>query len=343
MRKFPFKQSVKTISRGVRNWFNGKPIVISFEVTDSCTCYCKHCDHGGPRDDDRNLKPADYRRYTDALCPCVVQVSGGEPLMRPDLIEILRNIKSADGLPYLILVSNWSQMTEEKYLQLRAEGVNQFSVSLDFPDERHDDFRGLPGLYSRLEKLMPKLAAYGYDDIVLNNCITRPNHTYINQIADKAREWGVNVSYSAYTYRRTQNRAYFLETPEELAELKKQLDQIKARMDDSKWIVNSCTTIDATYEYFRKGGAPGCKAGARFLVVTSDGNLQPCSMQFTKYPLADRQKMVEEFTCHNSCDQCYVSIRSYLDTTLPRLFYEMVSGFFSFSGDQNGKQASPAC
>jgi MoaA/NifB/PqqE/SkfB family radical SAM enzyme len=343
MRKFPFTQSVKTISRGVNNWFNRRPIVISFEVTDSCTCFCKHCDHGGPRDNSRNLKPSDYRRYTNALRPCVVQVSGGEPLMRPDLIEIIRNIKSADGLPYLILVSNWSQMTEEKYLELRKEGVNQFSVSLDFPDQRHDDFRGLPGLYSRLEKLIPRLASFGFDDIVLNNCITRPNHTYINQIADKAREWGVNVSYSAYTYRRTQNREYFLETPGELAELDKQLEQIKARMDDSKWIVNSCATIDATYEYFKNGGTPGCKAGWRFLVVTSDGSLQPCSMQFQKYPLGDRGKMIREFTNHNTCDQCYVSIRSYLDKSLPRLFYEMVSGFFSFSSEQNPSRTSSSC
>ncbi len=343
MRKFPFSQSIKTITRGVNNWFTDHPIVISFEVTDSCTCYCKHCDHGGPRDNARNLRPSDYRRYVDVLRPCAVQVSGGEPLLRPDLLEIVRNIKTADGLPYLILVSNWSTMTEEKYLELREAGINQFSVSLDFPDQRHDEFRGLSGLYARLEKLVPRLAAYGFDDIVLNNCITRPNLPYINAIADKARAWGVNVSYSAYTFRRTQNRLYFIESPEELAELKRQLDKIKERMDDSKWIVNSCTTIDATYEYFRNGGIPGCKAGWRFLVVTSDGFIQPCSMQFKRYRLEDREKLIEEFTRQNTCDECYVSIRSYLDKSLPRLFYEMVGGFFSFSGNQDGNRSSQAC
>ena len=52
--------------------------------------------------------------------------------MRNDLLEIVRNVKSPNGLPYLILVSNWSGMTEEKYLQLREAGINQFSVSLTF-------------------------------------------------------------------------------------------------------------------------------------------------------------------------------------------------------------------
>lgn len=336
MRRLPFSESVRTIVRGVNNWLAERPIVVSFEVTDSCTCYCRHCDHGGPRDTSRNMKPADFRRYMDALRPCAVQVSGGEPLLRSDLLEIIKNIKSPDGLPYLILVSNWSTMTEEKYLKLHEAGVHQFSVSLDFPDERHDAFRRLPGLYARLEKLIPKLAAYGYDDIVLNCCITRVNLPEINAIADKASEWGVNVSYSAYTYRRTQNREYFLDTPEELTELRRQLEQIKARMDGSNWIVNSCTTLDATFDYFKRGGTPGCRAGMRFLVVTSDGYLQPCSTQFKRYRLEDRDQLIREFTRHNTCDQCYVSIRSYLDKTLPRLFYEMVGGFFSLTSRENG-------
>lgn len=330
MRRVPFTESLKTIARGVNNWFAERPIVISFEVTDSCTCYCRHCDHGGPRDNSRNLKPADYRRYMETLRPCAVQLSGGEPLFREDLLEIIQHVKSPDGLPYLILVSNWSGMTEEKYLRFHESGVNQFSVSLDFPDQRHDDFRGYPGLFAKLERLVPKLASHGYDDIVINNCITRQNLPYINAIADKAREWGVNVSYSAYTFRRTQCWDHFIDKPEEISALKDQLLRIKARMGDSNWIVNSCTTLDATYDYFERGGTPGCKAGLRFLVVTSDGLLQPCSMQFKRFPLEERDRLVEEFTQTNMCDECYVSIRSYLDKTLPQLFYEMVRGHFSF-------------
>ena len=97
MRKVPVAESLRIIGRGTANWFAERPLVVSFEVTDGCTCYCKHCDHGGPKDDSRNLKPADYRRYMDALKPCVVQISGGEPLMRKDVAEIVRNIKLRFG------------------------------------------------------------------------------------------------------------------------------------------------------------------------------------------------------------------------------------------------------
>lgn len=329
MRKVPFAASLRIIARGTVNWVAQRPIVVSFEVTDSCTCYCLHCDHGGPRDDASNLKPADYRRYMETLRPCVVQISGGEPLMRTDLTEIVRNIKSDNGVPYTILVSNWSEMTEERYLELIAAGVDQFSVSLDFPDRRHDDFRVHPGLYDHLEGLIPKVAKYGHDNIVLNSCITSSNVTEINAMADKAREWGVNICYSAYSARRTGCRNYLL-NDEQLEVLQGEFARVEERRDDTNWIVNAPSTLEATSLYFTLRGTPGCKAGLRFLVVTPNGELQPCSMQFKRYPLEDRDRMVEEFTDHNECDQCYVSIRSYLDKSFPQLVKENVGSYLSF-------------
>jgi MoaA/NifB/PqqE/SkfB family radical SAM enzyme len=251
--------------------------------------------------------------------------------MRDDVVEIVRTIKTGPRPPYTILVSNWSLMTEQKYLDLRDAGIDQFSVSLDFPDERHDDFRVYPGLYRQLEDLVPRLARLGHDDIVLNSCITSENVGEIGAIADKAREWGVNLCYSAYSARRTGCRDYFLDTPLQLAELNTQLDRVEARRDETNWIVNAPTTIEATRRYFANGGMPGCKAGLRFLVVTADGALQPCSMQFQRYPLEQRPRMIEEFARTNRCDQCYVSIRSYLDKSFPQLLWENVRGFLSVS------------
>ncbi len=220
-------------------------------------------------------------------------------------------------------------MTEEKYLALREAGIDQFSVSLDFPDERHDDFRVYPGLYRHLEDLVPRLAQLGHDDIVLNSCITSENVGEIGAIADKAREWGVNLCYSAYSARRTGCRDYFLETPEQLARARTaQLDRVEARRDSRptgsstrppRWTPRAATSPTAA--------RPAAQAGLRFLVVTADGALQPCSMQFHRYPLEDRARMIAEFTRHNQCDECYVSIRSYLDKSFPQLLWENVSGF----------------
>jgi MoaA/NifB/PqqE/SkfB family radical SAM enzyme len=343
MRKVPLSESLKIIARGSQNWIAQRPIVVSFEVTDACTCYCRHCDHGGPKDESRNLKPADYKRYMDVLNPCVVQVSGGEPLMRTDLEDVVRNIKQDSGLPYIILVSSWSLMSEQRYLGLRKAGVDQFSVSLDFPDNRHDDFRCYPGLYDHLDDVIPKCASHGYDDIVLNTCITSANLEEINGAADQAQKWGVNICYSAYSARRTGNREYFPGAPEQLTILNEQLNRVEARRNGSNYIVSAPTTLAATREYFERGGAPGCKAGLRFLVVTADGHLQPCSMQFRKYALDQQPKMIEEFTKHNTCDECYVAIRSNLDKTFPQLLWENVTHYLSFKGASSNGAGGGGC
>jgi MoaA/NifB/PqqE/SkfB family radical SAM enzyme len=230
-------------------------------------------------------------------------------------------------------------MTEQRYLELREAGVDQFSVSLDFPDRRHDDFRCYPGLYDHLSDVIPACARHGYDDIVLNTCITSANLDEINGAADQAQKWGVNICYSAYSPRRTGNREFFPTAPEQIRKLREHFDRIEARRNGSNYIVSAPSTLQATREYFENAGAPGCKAGLRFLVVTADGYLQPCSMQFKKYPLEQQAKMVDEFTKNNKCDECYVAIRSNLDKTFPRLLRENVARYFSFNSSSNGNSS----
>ena len=162
------------IARGTWSFCINRPLVVSFELTHSCTANCRHCDKGGMKPDPPGLLRAeDYAELRSLLKPMAVQLSGGEPLLRGDLAEIVRAVKEPNGLPYTILVTNGRLLTEEKYLALRPLGINQFSISLDFPDSRHDDFRRSPGLYAHLEKLVPALARHGYDDVALNTAITR--------------------------------------------------------------------------------------------------------------------------------------------------------------------------
>ena len=60
-------------------------------------------------------------------------------------------------------------------------------------------------------------------------------------------------------------------------------------------------------------------------------------MQFKRYDLHDQAKMVSEFTARNTCDECYVAIRSSLDKPFFQLLGENLSGFFSFSNSAPGK------
>jgi MoaA/NifB/PqqE/SkfB family radical SAM enzyme len=139
---------------------------------------------GGVIKDEKQIKPEEYGELTQRLKPIAAQISGGEPLLREDIADIVKAIKQA-GVQYAILVTNGVLLNESSYLQLREAGVNQFSVSLDFPDERHDEFRQRPGLYKRLEQSLPRMASLGFQDIILNTAITKANLREILPLAKR--------------------------------------------------------------------------------------------------------------------------------------------------------------
>jgi MoaA/NifB/PqqE/SkfB family radical SAM enzyme len=335
VRTIPFARAARMIARGTWSFCTSRPLVVSFELTHSCTSDCRHCDKGGIKPEPPGLmRAADYRRLRAALKPMAVQLSGGEPLLRKDLEDIVRAVKEPSGLPYTILVTNGRLFTEEKYLALRALGVNQFSISLDFPDERHDDFRRSPGLYAHLAELVPTLAARGHDDVALNAAITRENLPALRDIYERAKQWGVNISYSAYTPLRTHSMDHYIQSTEDLALLRRTLGELVALKARNGRIANSPWTLSGIHDFFLHGTIPGCQAGRRFLVVTPTGGLRACSMFDQTY--SSQKEILEKWVPANECGGCYVSIRSYLDASFWTLLKDNVSSrVFSRNGRAN--------
>jgi MoaA/NifB/PqqE/SkfB family radical SAM enzyme len=302
-------QATKLVRRGIHNYITKRPLAVGYEVTLSCNLNCRHCDLGRFIKDEKQIKPEEYGNLTRRLRPVVALFSGGEPLLRKDIAAIVKAVKQADGTPYLILVTNGVLLNESNYLQLHEAGVNQFSVSLEFPDERQDEFRGRPGLYKRLEQTLPRLAKLGFRDVLLNTAINKSNLREILPLAKRAIEWGVDISYSAYTPLRTGSKDYCLNNEEDLGILRQAINELIALRKRDNHIVNAEAILLNTLKFFEQGYLPGCKAGIRSLVVMPDGSLVPCSMHRIK--CATQKEMVEKFSRTNQCDGCYCGLRSY--------------------------------
>jgi MoaA/NifB/PqqE/SkfB family radical SAM enzyme len=322
-------QGIELLGRATRNYITNRLIIVSYEVTLSCNCDCRHCDLGGVIKDEQQIKPQEYRALTERLKPLAAQISGGEPLLRKDIAAIVKAIKQG-GVRYAILVTNGLLLNDSNYLQLREAGVNQFSVSLDFPDERHDEFRRRPGLYKRLDENLPRLAKLGFRDIILNTAITKANLREILPLARKAAEWGVDISYSAYTALRTGNEDYCLNNGEDLRIVRQAVDDVIALKKQSTRLANPERTLRDTLKFFEQGYMPNCKAGRRFLVVMPDGSLVPCSHHRSKY--TSQKEMIKKFSRTNRCGNCYVAIRSYTEMSflgqvknIPRYTQHIVS------------------
>jgi len=269
------------------------------------------------------MGPADYKRYSEMLRPGVCQISGGEPLLRDDLEDIVRAIKRPSGLPLVVCVTNSWLLDEKRYLSLKGAGVSLFSISLDFPDQRHDDFRGIPGLFAKMSELVPYLCRkYGRKDVVLNTALTRMNFAEIPSLVAKAEEWGTQISFSAYSVLRTGDQSLCITSPEDLALLRSHIEWAKEHKRHSDVILNSRWILEQTYQFFARGGRRGCQAARRFIVVRPDGLLNGCSM-FPHLKFRSRREAVKGFAdTRKSCDQCYVSIRASTERPLIRLIQD---------------------
>ncbi|KPK96294.1 hypothetical protein AMJ80_00860 [bacterium SM23_31] len=320
-------KAVKMLYRGLKNYFANKPVCVSFEVLNSCNLNCHHCNWGG-QIEETLLTPEQIRDIYLRFKPPVVQISGGEPLLRDDIDDIFRALKQDNCVPYLILVSNAYLMTEEHYIKLNEAGVDQFSISLDFPDERHDYFRRQPGLFGHLNKLIPRLSSLGYDNIILNTAITHENYKYLREIVDLAEKWGVYMSFSAYTILRTANRDFCINEQEELERLKRIIDELIQLKKERQRIVTSEITLKRTYEFFKHSKITGCKAGKRFFVIPPDGLLLPCAMHRNRL-FSTQAEMIEEFSNHNKCGSCFVAIRSMTDLPFMSFIKSTLSSYLS--------------
>lgn len=319
----PLKHAPKLIWHGTKNYFTRKPLVVSFETTLSCNADCEHCDLGGSLPAESRLRPDQFRRWVAEFHPPVIQLSGGEPLLRDDIIDVVRAVKINPFFPYTILVSNAWELTLDKYIALREAGVNQFSLSLDFPDDRHDAFRHIPGLFAHLDEVLPSAAALGHGDVVLNTAITSANVRDLPAIVETARRWGVCLSFSVYTPLRTRDFTLVVSDPDDVKFVGDVFEKCLRREGVYESVVNSKFNLAGILGFIRDGEVPGCKAGMRFFVVRPDGLLNPCSLQRTHFKT--QKKMLEDFTRTNRCGGCYVSIRSYVEVPYVKLLWENVS------------------
>ncbi len=323
MPHIPLKYAPKLIFYGTRNYFTSKPLVISFEVTLSCNANCKHCDLGGRVKDEKRLSPDEIAKIYNRFKSPVIQISGGEPLLRKDLPEVISKIKHNRFFPYTILVTNGWLLNRERFLKLKEAGVNQFSISLDFPDERHDEFRVMKGLFERLNKVIPQLAKNSGGEIVLNTAITSLNVREIPKIVETAKRWGVCISFSVYTPLRTQDDSLSIKSEEDIAFLEDIFKKCKNREGIYDAVVNSSQNLDGLLKFIKNGEVPNCQSGKRFFVVRPEGYLNPCSLH--RIDFTDQKEMIKKFTSKNKCGRCYVSIRSYVEVSFLKLLWENVS------------------
>lgn len=299
-------RTISLAKRGIKNYFTKRPFCVSFEVTHNCNARCKHCHLGGPVDEER-ASPQKYGELCQQIKPVIAQLSGGEPLLRRDLEQIVEALSNPNRAPYIVVTTNGALLTKERYLTLREAGVDKFSISLDYPDERHDEFRGIPGLFNRIRTLIKELSSENDKAITLCCVVQSDNFRDLIRMAELAREWNVILNFSTYTPLRTHDKNYMLSS-EELQEFKEIIKRLLDFKKKNKNIFTSDYVFKNMINFFNDGYIPNCRTGERFFNVNPDGTLSPCGLIITNYK--SPKELNKRFSKNSTCIYCYTSIRA---------------------------------
>jgi MoaA/NifB/PqqE/SkfB family radical SAM enzyme len=252
---------------------NQRPLTVSIEVTKRCNARCDFCDYWKISDRDEMTDYTDVVRRFD---PLVVVFTGGEPMLRRDLVSIAKAIKEVPGFRYLTLLTHGGFLSEQKIKDLVAAGVNQINISMNYPDPRQDTERGIPGLFEKLERTVPKMVKEGYSVFTFASMLMVDNMHDAEPLIRLAHSWGINIAFSGYNDMKNGNQGHFV-SPEKMSEFRSVCARIKELKRELGNVMTSDYFFDTLPEFYEKRDLPGCQAGKIMIHVAPDGMVQPCA------------------------------------------------------------------
>jgi GTP 3',8-cyclase len=167
---------------------------LRLSITDRCNFRCTYCSPaswGGKKD---LLTPAEFERIVSVFAAMGIQrvrLTGGEPLIRPDILEIAQRISATPGVRRVAITTNASHL-ERLAVPLREAGVSQLNLSLDTLSE--DTFRRISkqGDFAATLRGIDAAAQAGYDSLKLNAVVMRGiNDSEAPALARYAHERGI--------------------------------------------------------------------------------------------------------------------------------------------------------
>ncbi len=169
------------------------PLVMSWNVTRECNMKCSHCYiNATDKKLINELTTQEAKNLMDQIyqvsAPLLI-LSGGEPLLRPDIFELI-SYGSKKGLK-MGLGSNGSLIDEDVARKLKEAGIATVSISLDSNiAAQHDEFRGVAGAW---EKAVAACKALRKNNVLVqvNATLTQQNYNQIDDIMSLAENIGV--------------------------------------------------------------------------------------------------------------------------------------------------------
>lgn len=173
--------------------YDETPLIVTWETTQACSLSCDHCraDAVGSRHPDE-LTTDEGRTLVDQVAAFdpspVLVLSGGDPLERPDLFDLLKY--ATERVPTAVTPAPTPSLDRETVRRLAALGVRRMALSLDgATPAAHDDFRGEPGSFATVRRGARWAETVGLD-VQVNTTVTAETADQLPAIADRVADLG---------------------------------------------------------------------------------------------------------------------------------------------------------
>ncbi|MBI2866634.1 MAG: radical SAM protein [Chloroflexi bacterium] len=252
------------------------PALVSWNLTRACNLRCGHCylDARGPAPGELGTEEclAVLRQMRDAGTQMVI-LSGGEPLLRGDLLALVSQGASL-GLT-MVLGTNGCLLDEATGSRLAAGGLRGAGISLDsIHPEAYDAFRGVPAAWKGALQGASSCRGAGIP-VVLQATVLPWNCQEIGDLVALASEWGawgINFYFLVCTGRGDTmtniTREQYWQALVSLSEAQARYPKVVVRTRCAPQAVASSQSSDAL--------GSGCMAGVSYARVTPEGEVTPC-------------------------------------------------------------------
>jgi len=239
----------------------------------------------------------------------LISVAGGEPLVRPDVAEIVRTIAEFH-LPFL--TTNGYLATKELARALFAAGLWGVSVSIDYADpQRHDKARGMRGAFDRAVRALDYFAEarqYDWQRVNLMCVLLHDNLDDVEPLIELAARHGAYFMIQPYGVRKTGSRRFV----HEQVDVSRRLLDLKRRHPN--FLSNE--VFLARFDEALNGGVPDCRAGRAFFNIDSVGNIAIC-VEERQRPVANLYRdsirsileRLAQAARRNACTDCWYNCR----------------------------------
>ncbi len=255
-------------------------MIISWNTTQQCNISCVHCyrDAGAKRADE--LSTAEGKKLLNEIAKAgfkIMILSGGEPMLRPDIYELMTHARAVGLRP--VLGTNGILLTGDVPTKLKAAGLMCAGISVDSCDaERHDTFRGVKGAWQQTMAGIRECREAGLP-FQIHTTVTNWNEQEVTDITDLAVELGAVAHHIFFLVPAGRGKDI-----EETTLKTNQYEAVLNRIIDKQTTASIEIKPTCAPQFMRiakERGVPmrytrGCLAGTSYCVILPNGDVQPC-------------------------------------------------------------------